>query len=117
MPTYAYRAMDLKKSCNRCAKGFEIIQRIKESPLTQCPHCKNPVSRLLFAPMVVVKGSPITEADRKIKEYEKAGMWSHAAELADKEAEKTKREDLRVRALEDYKKAGYDFAKYDTERD
>jgi hypothetical protein len=34
-------------------------------------------------------------------------MYSHAAELADKEAEKTRREDLRSRALDDYKKAGY----------
>lgn len=116
MPTYAYRATDPEKGCNRCAKGFEIIQRITESPLTQCPQCKKPISRLLFAPMVFIKGSPMTETDRKIKEYEKEGMWSHAAELADKEAEKTKREDLRVRALEDYKKAGYDFDKYDTER-
>ncbi len=114
MPTYAYRAIDAGKSCNYCKPGFEIIQRITESALNQCPHCKNPISRLLFAPAVVIKSSPITETDRKIKEYEREGKWSHAAELADKEAEKTKREDLKVRALEDYKKAGYDFDKYDT---
>jgi putative FmdB family regulatory protein len=114
MPTYAYRAVDPGKSCDRCGHGFETIQRITESPLTQCPHCKNPVSRVLFAPAVVIKGSPLTETDRKIKDYEKEGKWSHAAELADKEAEKTKREDLKTRALEDYKKAGYDFDKYDT---
>jgi predicted nucleic acid-binding Zn ribbon protein len=87
---------------------------MSESPLTQCPNCKNPISRILFAPAVVIKGSPGIETDRKIKDYEREGKWSHAAELADKEAEKTKREDLRVRALEDYKKAGYDFDKYDT---
>lgn len=114
MPTYAYRAIDTEKSCNHCRKGFEIIQRMTEPALTACPNCSNPISRVLFAPTVVIKGSPLSEADRKIKEYEKEGMWSHAAELADKEAEKTKREDLRVRALEDYKKAGYDFDKYDT---
>lgn len=116
MPTYAYRAADPDKSCSHCRKGFEMVQRITEPSLTDCPRCKNPVSRVLFAPAVVIKGSPMTETDRKIKEYEKEGMWSHAAELADKEAEKTKREDLRVRALEDYKKAGYDFDKYDTEK-
>jgi putative FmdB family regulatory protein len=114
MPTYAYRAVDSRKSCDRCRHGFEVIQRISESALTQCPHCKNTVSRILFAPAVVIKGSPTTETDRKIKDYEKEGKWSHAAELADKEAEKTKREDLKVRALEDYKKAGYNFDKYDT---
>jgi len=58
---------------------------------------------------IVVKGTPLTPTDKKIREYEKHGKWSHAAELADKEAEKTKRDDLKTRALENYKKAGYDF--------
>jgi putative FmdB family regulatory protein len=114
MPIYAYRAIDSGKSCNYCSRGFEVIQRITESALTLCPQCKNTISRVLFAPTVVIKGRPLTETDRKIKEYEKEGKWSHAAELADKEAEKTKREDLKTRALEDYKKAGYNFDKYDT---
>ncbi|MEW6377933.1 MAG: zinc ribbon domain-containing protein [Thermodesulfobacteriota bacterium] len=114
MPTYEYRAINPEKNCDRCRSGFEVIQRMTESALTHCPHCKHPVARVLFAPAVVIKGSPVTETDRKIKEYEKEGKWSHAAELADKEAEKTKREDLKTRALEDYKKAGYNFDKYDS---
>jgi len=84
-----------------------------EVALTLCPKCNNPVHRVLFAPSFVIKGSPVTETDRKIKDYEREGKWSHAAELADKEAEKTKREDLKTRALEDYKKAGYNFDKYE----
>ena len=114
MPTYAYKAADLERGCSHCRSGFEVIQRMTESVLTLCPQCKNPISRVLFAPAVVIKGSPVKETDRKIKEYEKEGKWSHAAELADKEAEKTKRQDLKTRALEDYKKAGYNFDKYDT---
>ena len=114
MPTYGYRAADLDESCNHCRSGFEVIQRMTEPALTLCPHCKNPIYRVLFAPAVMIKGSPATETERKIKEYEKEGKWSHAAELADKEAEKTKREDLKTRALEDYKKAGYNFDKYNT---
>ena len=114
MPTYAYRAINSEKSCDYCRRGFEVIQRMTESVLTLCPQCKNAISRVLFAPAVVIKGSPVTETDRKIKEYEKEGKWSHAAELADKQAEKTKREDLKTRALENYKKAGYNFDKYDT---
>jgi putative FmdB family regulatory protein len=114
MPTYKYRAVDSKKSCHHCRGGFEIIQRMTEIPLTLCPKCENTVHRVLFAPAVVIKGSPMTETDKKIKDYEKEGKWSHAAELADKEAEKTKRKDLKTRALENYKKAGYNFDKYDT---
>jgi len=114
MPTYKYRAVELKRSCDDCRSGFEVIQRITEPPLAVCPQCRNAIHRVLFAPSVVIKGSPVTEADKKIKEYEKEGRWSHAAELADKEGEKTKRKDLKTRALENYKKAGYNFDKYDT---
>jgi hypothetical protein len=38
----------------------------------------------------------------KLQDYESQGMWSHAAELADKSG-------LQERALDDYKKAGYNF--------
>jgi len=114
MPTYEYRAINLKACCDHCRSGFEVIQRMSEPALSCCPQCKGPVCRVIFAPTVVIKRSPVTEADKKIKEYEKEGKWSHAAELADKQAEKTKREDLKTRALENYKKAGYHFDKYDT---
>ncbi len=114
MPTYRYRAVEAERGCPQCLKGFEVIQRMTENPLSLCPRCGRSVHRVLFAPTVVFKGSPDGRTDRQIKEYEKEGRWSHAAELADKTAEKTKREDLRTRALEDYKKAGYNFDKYDT---
>ncbi len=109
MPTYAYIADEVGQGCKLCRQRFEVVQRITEASLTRCPGCNHPVRRVLFAPAVVIKGSPVTETDKKIKEYEKEGKWSHAAELADKESEKTKRGDLKVRALENYKKAGYNF--------
>jgi len=114
MPTYRYRPVELEKGCRECKSGFEIVQRITEPELKYCPRCRIAVRRVLFAPSVVIKGSPVTGAEQKIKEYEREGKWSHAAELADKEAEKTKRGDLKTRALDDYKKAGYNFDKYDT---
>ena len=114
MPTYEYRATDSDRCCDQCRSGFEVVQRITEPNLACCPACKSSIYRVLFAPAVVIKGSPLTETDRKIKDYEKEGKWSHAAELADKEAEKTKREDLKTRALEDYKKAGYNFDSHDS---
>jgi len=40
--------------------------------------------------------------EKKIREYEKEGRWSHAAELADKAG-------LEDRAKENYKKAGYNM--------
>ena len=113
MPTYEYRAVDSNISCSYCRSGFETTQKMSESSLTHCPQCNNPIYRVFFAPAVVIKGGPVGETERKIREYEKEGKWSHAAELADKEAEKTKQKDLKTRALDNYKKAGYDFDKYD----
>jgi len=45
--------------------------------------------------------------ENKIKGYEKDGKWSHAAELADKHSEKTGDSNLKMRALDNYKNAGY----------
>ena len=45
--------------------------------------------------------------NRKIAAYEKEGMWSHAAELADTHAEKIKDNRLKMRAIDNYEKAGY----------
>lgn len=50
MPTYVYR-------CKDCAHEFETIQRMIDDPLTICPACKGKISRLLFAPGIVFKGS------------------------------------------------------------
>ena len=47
--------------------------------------------------------------EQKVADYERQGMYSHAAELADKESEKPEKARLKERAMEDYKKAGYDF--------
>ncbi len=113
MPTYVYRSVNLRRTCGYCKRGFEVIQKISEPAWTVCPKCGNPVCRVLFAPSFVIKGNPVTAADMKIKEYEREGRWSHAAELADKQAEKSKREDLKTRALENYKKAGYNFDNQD----
>jgi hypothetical protein len=46
--------------------------------------------------------------EQQVADYERQGMWSHAAELADKESEKPERAHLKERAMEDYRKAGYD---------
>ena len=109
MPTYGYQPVDPHRRCDYCQGGFEVLQKMTEPAWTVCPRCHHPIHRILFAPTFVVRGSPVTETDRKITEYEKEGKWSHAAELADKASEKTKNDRLKTRALDNYKKAGYNF--------
>jgi len=110
MPIYEYQAEDSEKGCGCCCKPFEMLQRVDEEPLAQCPECGIPVKKIIsWCHSAVTETSPEQRGvERKIKEYESSGMWSHAAELADKHSEKTKDKGLKTRALDDYKKAGYD---------
>jgi len=110
MPIYEYQAKDSKKACACCCKPFEALQRVDERPLAQCPECGTAVRKIIsWCHSAVTETSPDHQSvERKIKEYESAGMWSHAAELADKHSEKVKDKGLKMRALDDYKKAGYD---------
>ncbi|HSW46096.1 MAG TPA: FmdB family zinc ribbon protein [Phycisphaerae bacterium] len=45
MPTYEYRSCDPGKTCDHCCERFEVMQAMKDAPLTICPQCGNPVQR------------------------------------------------------------------------
>jgi putative FmdB family regulatory protein len=111
MPIYEYQAADKDLSCAACGNPFEALQGINEEPLTNCPQCGNKVRKTIsLCRAVVVDGSEEdARVSRTIREYESAGMWSHAAELSDKHSEKTRDASLRDRALENYRKAGYNL--------
>lgn len=38
MPTYEY-------SCEKCGNKIEVLQKITDEPLKECPHCKEPSLR------------------------------------------------------------------------
>jgi putative FmdB family regulatory protein len=111
MPIYEYQALDLRKACRRCRRPFEILQGLHEKLLTECPACGKPVRKVISwcRAAVAETSEESTRVERKIKDYEMSGMWSHAAELADKHSEKVKDKNLKMRALDNYKKAGYDL--------
>jgi putative FmdB family regulatory protein len=109
MPIYEYQAVNTKKGCEICHAGFEYIQAIDEKPLSHCLTCGHRVKRVIsWCHAAVIDPSPEhVRVERRITEYEKAGLYSHAAELADKHSHKINDKRLKERALEDYKKAGY----------
>ena len=107
MPIYEYRVSRGHRGCQRCQAGLEVIQGIREGPLERCPQCHAPVDRVPSRVNLCLREEKPSPVEKKIREYEKSGMYRHAAELADKEAEKTKRDDLKDRALNNYRKAGY----------
>ncbi len=111
MPIYEYQAKDPDSSCRFCGDGFEVLQGINEKPRRACPRCGRAVKKVVSRCHAAVIGPDTNslEVERRVKEYERTGKWSHAAELADKHSAKTGDEGLKTRALENYKKAGYDF--------
>jgi putative FmdB family regulatory protein len=110
MPIYEYQSLNSDESCPTCRYGFEIMQSINEKPLKQCPDCGKAVKKLISwcRAAIVEQSEEHNSVTNQIKDYENSGMWSHAAELADKHSEKIKDKNLKIRALDNYKKAGYD---------
>ena len=111
MPIYEYQSRRPSEGCSVCREGFEQIQSVDEVPLPCCPKCGKDIKRIIsWCHAAVSDPSPeYTSTERKIAEYEKAGLYSHAAELADTYSHKAKDRLLKERALENYKKAGYNF--------
>lgn len=115
MPIYEYENMTMKKGCDKCLGCFEVIQKLNEKKLSACPDCGHRVRKIVSrCGAVVVENSAIYERTEKtVRAYEKNGMWSHAAELADTCAEKFRNKELQNRAMEDYHKAGYEATQID----
>lgn len=49
MPLYEY-------GCTQCGKQTEVMQKISDAPLTQCPDCGGTVERLISQTSFVLKG-------------------------------------------------------------
>jgi putative FmdB family regulatory protein len=111
MPIYEYQATSLGRKCKQCNSTFEVIQRLSDPPLVSCPECGKEIRRKISRSRVILPGLAKggDEVEKKVAEYERQGMYSHAAELADKESEKPEKGYLKERAMEDYRKAGYNF--------
>jgi len=112
MPIYEYQAVSPGKACPKCRQVFEVLQGPHEAVLSTCPDCGKRVRKVISwcRAAVMVPSEEHTRTMAEIRAYESAGMWSHAAELADKHSEQTRDGDLKTRALDDYEKAGYDPA-------
>lgn len=115
MPIYEYQALHATKNCDKCKHGFETIQGLEEEPLVRCPDCHHEIKKLISKCHAAVyeQSRESVRLEKKIQHYEKTNRWSHAAELADTLAHQSKNQKLKDRALDNYKKAGYDPATLD----
>lgn len=109
MPIYEYETKEQGSGCPRCITPFEIIQGMGDPPLSKCPDCGQSIKKIISTcrAAVIETDDENGRVEKRIKEYEKNNMWSHAAELADKHSAETSNQAMRSRALDNYKKAGY----------
>ncbi len=69
MPIYEYQ-------CQSCGHEFEILQKVSDSPLTQCPECQqDSLQKKISAAGFRLKGSGWYETDFK-KGSEKKHNWA-----------------------------------------
>ena len=110
MPIYEYESTDIAQACEKCRYAFEFFQGVNDEALSRCPDCGKPVRKIISwcRAAVIETSDEHLQINSKISAYEKEGMWSHAAELADTHAEKVKDNQLKMRAIDNYQKAGYD---------
>jgi len=109
MPIYEYECLDPNKGCQKCINRFEAIQAINEKPLATCPSCGQRVKKIIsWCQGTIGESSGESNAIlKRIKGFESQGQWGHAGELADRQSEKTNNKSLKDRALDNYKKGGY----------
>ena len=62
MPIYEYRPSG-PKTCPFCAGGFEILRKLQDPPLEECPECGAPVERCLSAPNLGTSGPSLDKSN------------------------------------------------------
>ncbi|MGZ8629867.1 MAG: FmdB family zinc ribbon protein [Actinomycetota bacterium] len=60
MPTYEY-------VCKSCGHLFEIVQSMRDDPLTECPECAGELRKVFAPPAISFKGSGFYATDQRKK--------------------------------------------------
>ncbi len=66
MPLYEYE-------CEKCCKVHEIIQKFSDAPLSECPECQGPMSKVISRSSFALKGTGWYTTD-----YKRSGTKSEA---------------------------------------
>jgi putative FmdB family regulatory protein len=75
MPIYEYAAV--ANGCPHCAAHFDVLQKLRDAPVTHCPQCGAPVTRIISAPSVASGGAHLLKESHTAKhgftQYRRAG--------------------------------------------
>jgi len=64
MPIYEYQAVDPRTGCATCRQPFELLRKLSDAPLTNCPQCGAPVRKLISAPATGLSRSGLDDRAR-----------------------------------------------------
>ena len=73
MPTYEY-------VCKSCGHLFEIVQSMKDDPLTECPECAGALRKVFAPPAISFKGSGFYATDHGKKSKQPADKGTGPSE-------------------------------------
>jgi putative FmdB family regulatory protein len=80
MPLYEYK-------CQKCASVFEVIQKVSDSPLAECPACGGRLKKVLTAPAIQFKGSGFYITDYAKKKKPESGTKPQKKQKNDRKEE------------------------------
>lgn len=65
MPIYEYAA--ITHGCQHCEAHFDVLQKLAEAALTQCPQCGAAIQRVISAPNVASGNAHVLSEDHAAK--------------------------------------------------
>ena len=77
MPTYEY-------VCKSCGHLFEIVQSMRDDPLTECPECGGELRKVFAPPSISFRGSGSYATDHGKKAAKPSGDKGDKGERGDK---------------------------------
>jgi len=75
MPIYEYKPAH-ENGCNYCSDGFELIRKISDPTVLDCPQCHVAVKRVISAPNLAKSGPSLDPANVEkhgFTQYRKSG--------------------------------------------
>ena len=85
MPTYQYKCLD-------CNLEFEIVQKMTESPLTECSKCKGKLKRLIGSGAgIIFKGGGFHSTDYRSDNYKKRAAEEKKSSSEPKDKKKSEK--------------------------
>jgi len=77
MPIYRYQVANDQPGCGYCAPGFELMQKMADAPLSQCPQCGAVVRKVITAANVAAGSAHLSNPNHIEKhgftQYRKVG--------------------------------------------